>query len=376
MPLHRGIEDSAPATKHKALTMLTTEGCRARRERFWREAKLPDRVQQVTFADPIHVRYFAGCYVTPISSAAEIMPPLTMYGDGRSQLLLANKMPAGVKLSHVDEQIVDQWYDGQSPATHPRNLTKPPAPPCDIAGHEFAEFFINTISQLRRRKDPDEIEVLRECCRAGEAGQAWALAHIESGMTELDVYTGVAAACIKQAGQPVVLYGDFAVSPGPERRGGPPTRRTLANGDLMILDFSVVIAGYRSDFTNTVCVGREPKPEQQRLMDLCQQAMAAGESNLRAGIPCQVVYDAVRGVFEKAGMADKFPHHAGHGLGLMHPEAPYIVRHSTETLLAGDVVTLEPGLYVEGVGGVRIEHNYLITDAGYDRLSQHRIGLS
>jgi Xaa-Pro aminopeptidase len=88
------------------------------------------------------------------------------------------------------------------------------------------------------------------------------------------------------------------------------------------------------------------------------------------------VYDAVRGVFEKAGVADSVPHHAGHGLGLAHPEAPYLVRNSTETLAAGDVVTLEPGLYVDGVGGDRIEHNYLITATGYERLSNHTLSLS
>ena len=67
---------------------------------------------------------------------------------------------------------------------------------------------------------------------------------------------------------------------------------------------------------------------------------------------------------------------AGHGLGLTHPEAPFIVRHATEELRAGDVVTLEPGLYVPGVGGIRIEHNYLIADKGYDRLSNHEITLT
>ena len=356
--------------------MLTAEGCQARRERLWRLPDLPERVKLVTFADPAHVRYFAGCYVTPVSYSADIRPTLTMHRDGKSQLIYDNKMPAGVKESHVGEQTVVEWYDGQSPAKYPRNFVEPPSPPCDIAGFQFAEYFVKAITQMRRSKDADEVETLRDCCRAGEAGLAWALAHVHSGMTELDVYSGVSAACIAQAGSPVVVYGDFAVSPGPERRGGPPTRRTLANGDLMILDYSVVIAGYRSDFTNTICVGHEPKPAQQRLMDQCKEAMAAGEAKLRAGATCQTVYDAVRGVFEKAGVADKFPHHAGHGLGLMHPEAPYIVRHSTETLVAGDVVTLEPGLYVEGTGGVRIEHNYLITNDGFDRLSHHRIGLS
>ncbi len=173
----------------------------------------------------------------------------------------------------------------------------------------------------------------------------------------------------------MIVYGDFAVSPGPERRGGPPTGRVLEAGDMFILDFSVVIAGYRSDFTNTLVVGREPTADQRRLYDLCVGAMAAGEKELRSGRECRTVYDAVRGVFEKAGVAEHFPHHAGHGLGLTHPEAPYLVRHADETLAAGDVVTLEPGLYVAGVGGIRIENNYLITDRGYERLSNHVISL-
>jgi Xaa-Pro aminopeptidase len=89
-----------------------------------------------------------------------------------------------------------------------------------------------------------------------------------------------------------------------------------------------------------------------------------------------VVYDAVRGVLEAAGLAANFPHHAGHGLGLSHPEAPFFVRHSTETLVAGDAVTLEPGVYVDGIGGIRIEHNYLVTADGFDRLSNHTITLT
>ena len=80
-------------------------------------------------------------------------------------------------------------------------------------------------------------------------------------------------------------------------------------------------------------------------------------------------------MFEKAGVAEHFPHHAGHGLGLTHPEAPFFVRHADETLLKGDVVTLEPGLYVPGIGGIRIEHNYLVEKDGYERLSNHTIAL-
>jgi Xaa-Pro aminopeptidase len=172
------------------------------------------------------------------------------------------------------------------------------------------------------------------------------------------------------------VYGDFAVSPGPSRRGGPPTSRVIEPGDMLILDYSVVIAGYRSDFTNTLVVGKEPTPDQRRLYTLCMEAMAAGEKTLRASQTCLAVYQAVDGVFDRAGMAKYFGHHAGHGLGLTHPEAPFFVHQANETLLAGDVVTLEPGLYVAGIGGIRIEHNYLITDGGYERLSNHTIALS
>jgi Xaa-Pro aminopeptidase len=232
-----------------------------------------------------------------------------------------------------------------------------------------------TIAEMRRRKDPDEIALMRECMRVTDVGHAWARANIKPGMTELQVYDGVFGACMEAAHQPVIVYGDFAVSPGPERRGGPPTERVLLPGDMFILDYSVVLRGYRSDFTNTLVVGREPTADQRRLYDLCVAAMAAGEMELRAGAACKTVYDAVRGAFAKQGMADYFPHHAGHGLGLTHPEAPFFVREANETLVAGDVMTLEPGLYVTGVGGIRIENNYLITDAGYERLSNHTIAL-
>jgi len=123
-------------------------------------------------------------------------------------------------------------------------------------------------------------------------------------------------------------------------------------------------------------LGGKPNKDQQRLYDLCMAAMAAGEKQLRAEAPCLTVYNAVRSVFDAAGVADAFPHHAGHGLGITHPEDPYIVRGATQRLLTGDVVTLEPGLYVEGIGGIRIEHNYLITPTGYERLSNHAIALT
>jgi Xaa-Pro dipeptidase len=364
--------------------MLSAEGCRQRRLHLWQRLEPKPDSDHLRLADPIHLAYLANFFVDPFSLGAGFGGFLLLRNDGHATLIHDNRLPKSVQEAHVDERRVVDWYDGQSPAHGPRQLAaldrvNPGGTGLrfhDRVGDRYASVVINTVAEMRRRKDPDEIEVLRRCMRATEAGHAWARANVEPGMTELQVYCGVNTACILAAGQAVIVYGDFAVSPGPERRGGPPTQRILEAGDMLILDYSLVIGGYRSDFTNTLVVGGLPNVDQQRMYRLCVEAMAAGERELRAGAPCLTVYEAVRGVFDKAGVAEYFPHHAGHGLGLTHPEAPFFVRHASETLMAGDVVTLEPGLYIPGMGGIRIEHNYLVTEQGYERLSNHTIALT
>ncbi len=363
--------------------MLTAEGCRRRRERLWQQLDPPPATDYLLLNDPINLAYLANYWADPISLGTNFRAYLLLRKDGHGKLLYADRAPKSAQEAHADEVRVVPWYDGQSPAHGPRQLavleqvnpTRDGLRVHDRPGDPLAAQVIGTIARMRRQKDADELDVLRACMRATDAGHAWARANIRPGMTELDVYSEVHAACVRTAGRPVIVYGDFAVSPGPSRRGGGPTDRVLQAGDLFILDYSVVLHGYRSDFTNTLAVGRNPTRAQQQHFDLCLAAMAAGERELRAGVACRAVYDAVRGVLAKAGVADAFPHHAGHGLGLSHPEDPYLVRHATQTLLAGDVVTLEPGLYIEGVGGMRIEHNYLVTDTGYERLSNHTIAL-
>ncbi len=362
--------------------MFQAATCRERRRRLL--ADCPDLPRPLCLADPIHLAYLAGFWVDPISLGSPFGGLLILEADGVACLIHENRLPASVEQASVDERILVNWYDGQLPGRGPRELawlaTARERLPAgveihDRPGHPQAELIADTLARHRRRKDAEELALLRQCMTVTDAGHAWARQHVQPGMTELDVYAGIVAACQRAAGRAVIVYGDFAVSPGPERRGGPATEQVIQAGDLLILDFSVVLQGYRSDFTNTLVVGREPNAEQQRLFDLCMAAMTAGEKELRAGVACQTVYDAVRGVFDQAGVGAAFPHHAGHGLGLTHPEAPFLVRHSTETLQTDDVITIEPGLYVAGVGGIRIEHNYRVLPEGFERLSPHTIAL-
>ena len=261
--------------------MLTAEGCLQAPARLCgKRLDPPPDGDYLLLSDPLHLMYVANFWVDPISLGGGYLGYLMVRKDGHAKLLHDNKLPHSVEEAHVEERRPVPWYDGQSPAHGPRQLavlenvnpSRSGMRVHDRPGDPYASVVIHTIAQMRRQKALDEIALLRRCMAATDAGHAWARANIKAGMTELDMYSGVSAACIKAAGMPVIVYGDFAVSPGPERRGGGPTQRILKNGDMFILDYSVVIGGYRSDFTNTLVVGGQPNADQKRLYDLCVQA--------------------------------------------------------------------------------------------------------
>jgi Xaa-Pro aminopeptidase len=220
------------------------------------------------------------------------------------------------------------------------------------------------------------VEVIKKALRASEAGFAAAVREVKPGMTELQACERVHQAAFEAAQQPVIVYGDFASGPRCEQGGGSPTLREIQPNELFLLDFSVVLHGYRGDLAHTfVVAGGKATSRQREMAEVCYAAMAAGEALLKPGAPGREVYQAVQRVFAENHLGERFPHHAGHGLGLGHPDPPYFVPESDDTLLAGDVVTLEPGAYIPGIGGMRFEHNYLITENGFERLSRHSLAI-
>ena len=161
--------------------MLTAEGCRQRRQRLL-DTLDPMPHDYVLLADPIHLVYLANFWVDPISLAAGFPGYLLLRRDGRTKLLYDDRQKSFGELAHVDERRPIDWYDGESPAHGPRqiaplgdvNPTRHGMPVHDRPGDLAAAAIIRTIADLRRKKDADEIAVLRRCMAATDAGHAWA----------------------------------------------------------------------------------------------------------------------------------------------------------------------------------------------------------
>lgn len=383
--------------KKGTVVMLTLEGCQARRARLF--ASLDRPVDYALVFDPQHQMYFANYYQTPFvfrtTNAAAV---LILAADGRATLVCDNQLQVFAQQAFVDEIVAPVWYRGRESAPHREaalvrsTLDQLAKLKADRFGYEAAVTPVGIIDGLRqqrsgveltpidavihhlkRAKDPDEVSLIRRSLMASDLAFNTALAKVRPGMKELEVFQLVQDTAQQAIGEAVIVYGDFVSGPRCQKVGGPPSDREIEPRDLVLLDFSVVVRGYRGDCANTFVCGGRPSDEERRLYDACLAAMATGESLLKAGQSCRGLYDAVRDSFASRHLADTFHTHAGHGIGLGHPDPPYIVPESSDTLLAGDVITLEPGQYHPGVAGMRYERNYLITDTGYELLSHLKL---
>lgn len=379
--------------------MLTADGCRKRRERLW--ASLPEKPDWILLYEPQHLTYYANYYASPFVFRTQNAAAVLILGaDGSSLLIADNILQPYVEASHVDKFELPIWYRSKESAPERQKfLIKAalnamklrrgdkigvegavPSGLVQALRDERKRLKIVDVSPaihlLKRRKDPDELVLMRKSIAAMEAGFAAAIAGFKPGMTELQAYELVQKAVMEAAGEQVTLYGDFVSGPRTELTGGPPSSRVMEKNDLFLLDFSVILHGYRGDFANTFVIdGGTPTDRQKELAGYCYEAMDAAEKLLKPGANCKTVDMAARNVFEMRHLGESFPHHTGHGLGLGHPDPPYIVPASSDTLVSGDIVTIEPGQYIKGVGGMRFERNYLITDTGYETLSKHQIAL-
>ncbi len=217
------------------------------------------------------------------------------------------------------------------------------------------------LSSMRAVKDEAELDLLR---RAGHvvdtAITRLAAEELLPGRTEAEL-AAMAATFLREAGaealafDPTVLTGKKSALPHGVSGG-----TAVAEGDLVIVDIGASVGGYCADITRSFVVGTQPDSRQRELFEVVREAQTAGVRAATAGVLCRDVDVSARSVIEAAGLGRHFVHRTGHGLGLEVHEPPYLTSANDEPLQEGMVVTVEPGIYIEGYGGIRIEDDVVV----------------
>jgi Xaa-Pro dipeptidase len=237
-----------------------------------------------------------------------------------------------------------------------------------IPGLEFANGEA-VFTALRIQKDQGEISAMRKAVAIAQTAFKTTLPLIRSGVTELEVASALTIELLKAGSstelpfQPIVASGPNSANPH-----AVPTHRQLNNGDLVVIDWGAAYEDYCSDLTRTFAIG-EISTELSQIYETVRLANEAGRKAGQPEIEAGEVDRAARKVIEDAGFGEYFTHRTGHGLGMEGHEAPYMFGANALHLNTGMVYTVEPGIYLPGKGGVRIEDDVVVTQDGSESLS-------
>jgi Xaa-Pro dipeptidase len=225
------------------------------------------------------------------------------------------------------------------------------------------------LADLRMIKDDHEIEKMRRAARVAQVALLATLKVLRAGMTEKAVANQLIIQLLEAGSEPglpfspIVSFGENSANPH-----GVPTDRALHPGDLVLVDWGASVDGYLSDITRTFTFG-SVDPELLKVGEIVQQANRAARSAGHTGVAAREIDQAARILIREAGYGEAFIHRTGHGLGLEAHEDPYIFEGNPLVLQSGMTFTIEPGIYLAGKGGVRIEDDVVVTETGLESLT-------
>jgi len=222
---------------------------------------------------------------------------------------------------------------------------------------------LDLVETLRERKDPGEIDLIESAARVAIRALERTLAEVRVGMSELQV-AGVLERALRDEGSEGFPFPSIVATGA--RSALPHARATstkIREGDFLLLDFGAEVAGYCADITRTVVVGRASE-QQREVYDVVREANQQASHEIRAGMSGREADAIARSFIEQRGYGELFGHGLGHGVGLEVHEAPRLARTADGPLSEGAVVTIEPGVYRPGWGGVRIEDDVVLDPAG------------
>lgn len=226
------------------------------------------------------------------------------------------------------------------------------------------------VAELRLRKEPGEIETIRAASNLAEGVLHDMLPKVRSGVHERDIAAEFEFE-FKKRGASGASFGTIALwGPRSSLPHGIPGDTKLADGDVVLLDFGCRLSGYCSDLTRTFACGTIPGAWFEEIYQITLNAQQSALRGVRPGAVCRDVDAVARGIITDAGYGNYFGHGLGHGVGIEIHEAPRLNKHSEVVLEPGMVVTVEPGIYLPGKGGVRIEDLVVVTSDGCDVLTR------
>ncbi len=222
--------------------------------------------------------------------------------------------------------------------------------------------------KMRTVKDEEEIACIRRACGISCRAFEELLSYAKAGMTERQVQLHLDYKMLELGSERLAFNTIAAAGENGSLPHAIPSDRPIAPGDMLTLDFGARYGGYDADMTRTVAFGT-PSGEMRRIYDTVLKAHLECEEMLRPGIECRSVDLHAREVIDAAGYKGRFGHSLGHGVGIDIHENPRLSMTSEDVLCPGHIVTVEPGIYVPGLGGVRIEDTCVITQTGFESLT-------
>lgn len=339
--------------------------------------------QAVYIASPANIRYLAGIAITPFERLAALVVPRDTH-----PFLVVPALEAESAAENAAGLTVSSWKDEDGPfgvlrAALEQAAVKAVALEKDsvnvtvfealqaILGEPWFPDASALMAELRMRKSAAEVAAIAEAAAVLDACLAELPGSLRPGRSEAEVAFELDGLVRRHGGEGTAFETTVLSGPNAALPHGRPGARKLSEGDLVIVDFGAVHGGYCADVTRTFAVA-EPSDAAREIFELVRAAQSAGCEAVRAGTLCSEVDSAARSVIEAGGQGEFFVHRTGHGLGLDVHEPPSLVAGNDQPLEPGNVVTVEPGIYIPGVLGVRIEDDVVAMDDGSQRLTNAR----
>lgn len=270
-------------------------------------------------------------------------------GSGRALLSeLASALVLGVEAEHVSWAVAQEISEQ--------------------VGSDYVRPITGLVEGLREIKDDAELAHMRRAGEIADSAFAKIVSLIRPGSTERDIAYGFELAVRDRGGDGLAFDTIVASGPHSARPHHATGNRSLERGDLVIVDAGAMVDGYRSDMTRSFVLG-PPTSQQQEMIEGVRHAQREGVANVAPGVTTGEIDHVCRGALAEFGLVEWFTHGTGHGVGLDIHEAPAVKPGATATLAPGHVITVEPGVYVPNVGGIRWEDTVVVTTHGCEPLT-------